>query len=175
MPGSLNVIVSDNIMPTALGVTAETGWTVSNNLVVQSDAPLSANYVGNLFVNAMAGSGATLEDLKALPGGIIDQLSVGASLTHFDLQPQNPEAYILDAAGQGLNLLTHALDASHIFGPSGAIDTTGAQVAWDFGDGTTANGLVTSHSYAHSGKYDVNAVITLADGNIVTVDKVMRC
>lgn len=50
-------------------------------LVVQRDDPAAANYYSDLFVNALADGAATLQDLEALPGGLIEQLGVGSSLT----------------------------------------------------------------------------------------------
>ena len=63
--------------------------TVENNLAVQRDNPNGANYYGDLFVNALANSAATLADLMAVPGGIIDQSNVGSSLTQPSADPPN--------------------------------------------------------------------------------------
>ena len=85
---SLNVVVADNIAP-ALTFQSNANRLVENNLAVQRDNPNGANYYGDLFVNALANSAATLADLMAVPGGIIDQLNVGSSLTQPSADPAN--------------------------------------------------------------------------------------
>ena len=77
---STNVSVIDNIT-SKLSVHSTQNTVVENNLIVQRTDPNGANYVGNLFVNALADGSATPADLKALPGGLIEQMGVGSSLT----------------------------------------------------------------------------------------------
>ena len=82
---SQNVLIANNILPQTYNpqlTTPTDQRTLEGNIWVQSNDPHAANYVGDLFVNALAGAHATLADLKAVPGGIIDQTNVGASLTH---------------------------------------------------------------------------------------------
>ena len=86
-PMTSNLTIANNIVEQA-----NTSWLTSpgpdwafasihGNLVVQNSNPTGANYVGKLFVDALAGSAATLAGLKAAPGSIIDQSHVGSSLT----------------------------------------------------------------------------------------------
>jgi len=77
-PGSSNVVVDSNIVSGIAG----SNWTGSNNLIVQHTDPNGANYYGDLFVNGLNGGNGTLDDFIAVPGGIIEQMNVGASLTH---------------------------------------------------------------------------------------------
>ena len=167
---STGVTVTNNILPRLPSI-GSAGALVTNNLIVQSDFPDGANYVGDLFVDALAGVNATLADLQAIPGGILQQLGVGSSLTDFSTQPAAPIGFIVDDAGSGLSLLTHSLDASNLYGPNGRIDLQGASVVWNFGDGTTASGVAVDHAFAHAGSYDVTATITLAGGTVVLLDK----
>ena len=53
------------------------------------------------------------------------------------------------------------------------IDTTGASVEWDFGDGTSGTGGITNHTFASAGQYTVTATVTLADGSVVTIDRTL--
>ena len=165
---STEVAVINNILPRVMDVPSA-GALIANNVIVQSDNPDGANYVGDLFVDALAGAHATLADLQAIPGGI--PMGVGSSLTHFSTQPAAPAGFIVDDAGAGLSLLTHSLDASNLYGPSGQINLQGAAVVWSFGDGTTASGVTVNHAFAHAGSYDVTATVTLASGALVQVDK----
>ncbi len=48
--------------------------------VVQDSNPNGENYYGDLFVNAQI-NGPTLADLRAVPGGLIETLGVGAAMT----------------------------------------------------------------------------------------------
>ena len=97
-------------------------------------------------------------------------MGVGAPLTIFAEFPATPIGFILHEAGSGLNLLSHDFDASNLFGPGGQIDTNGASVVWNFGDGHTATGLTTTHIYQHAGHYGVQATVTLADSSVVLIN-----
>jgi len=82
---SRNVLISDNINSRAISWWATVpGWTVGSQFVAQNTDPNGENYYGDLFVNALA-EGATLADLRALPGGLIDTLGVGAEMTRADI------------------------------------------------------------------------------------------
>ena len=45
------------------------------------------------------------------------------------------------------------------------VDGTVVSVDWNFGDGATASGLTTSHSYAAAGSYDVTVTVTDSSGS----------
>jgi parallel beta-helix repeat protein len=167
---SLDVLIAGNIVP-RLGIESGFDRVVENNLVVQSDNPAGDHYVGDLFVNGLAGSLATLDDLRALPDGLIEQLAVGSSLTRFDTTPEDATGYITADAGNGMELLTHSLDASALFGPAGPLDLSGATVAWDFGDGNSGTGLTGNYTWQQAGTYNVTALVTLADGQTVSLAK----
>ena len=55
---------------------------------------------------------------------------------------------------------TVAFDASGSSDPDGTIEA----YEWDFGDGSTATGLTTSHTYAHAGEYAVTLKVTDDEG-----------
>lgn len=167
---SLDVLITGNIVP-RLGIESGFDRIVQNNLIVQSDDPAGDNYVGDLFVDGLAGSLATLDDLRALPGGLVEQLGVGSFLTRFDTTPEDATGYITGNAGNGMQLLTHSLDASALFGPEGPLDLSGATVAWDFGDGNSGTGFTGNHTWQQAGTYDVTALVTLADGQTVNLGK----
>jgi parallel beta-helix repeat protein len=83
----LNVTVEGNIVESTWNwdaMTTQPGWVVGDNLFVQHDDPSGANYVGELFVNAL-GQDPDLADLRALPDGLIVALGVGADMTRLDI------------------------------------------------------------------------------------------
>ena len=167
---SSDVVVQNNIVP-QLNLTPSADWSAENNLVVQRVQPNGSNYVGDLFVNALADSSATLSDLVALPGSLIEQLDVGSSLTRFNTTPEDIVGFLIDDSGSGMNLLTHTFDASNLYSSDGKLDVAGSQVTWDFGDGTSVTDLTPSHTYAVAGTYEVTAVVTLGDGTQVQLRK----
>ena len=84
---SLNVTVESNITADVWNwdaMTGQPGWTVGNNLLVQYDGPGRRNYYLKLFTNAL-GQDSDLADLRALPGGLIETLGLGAEMTRTDI------------------------------------------------------------------------------------------
>ena len=82
---ALNVTIEDNILEPMWNWEAQTshpGWTVGNNLFVQPDP--GENYYGDLFVSPFA-LRATLADLRAVAGGVIETLGLGAAMTRADI------------------------------------------------------------------------------------------
>jgi PKD repeat protein len=57
-----------------------------------------------------------------------------------------------------------ALDASASSSPNGAI----VSYEWDFGDGTTATGVTTTHTYDEKGVYAITLVVTDSEGKTGT-------
>jgi len=72
-----NIVVQDNITNKITG----TGWTGGNNLIVQNTSPDQPNYYGDIFVNGMVGGRGTIDDFRAVTGGIIEQMGVGSKYT----------------------------------------------------------------------------------------------
>ncbi len=84
---SINVTVEGNITADAWNwetMTDQPGWAVGNNLLVQYDDPNGENYYGDLFVNPFA-EDASLADLRAKAGGLIETLGIGAEMTRSDI------------------------------------------------------------------------------------------
>jgi len=82
-----NIVVQDNITNKITG----TGWTGGNNLIVQDSSPDQPNYYGDIFVNGMVGGSGTLEDFRAVSGGVIEQMGVGSKYTTSSNGVQPPE------------------------------------------------------------------------------------
>jgi hypothetical protein len=77
---SQDVVVVRNIAHKVDWANLPRKWVINDNLGVQDNTPYRANYYGNLFVNALA-RGANLNDLRAVPGGLIESLGAGAEMT----------------------------------------------------------------------------------------------
>ncbi len=179
-----NAKVTDNVTHAITG----SNWSGSGNLIVQNTNPNQANYYGDLFVNALAGSTATLADLAPLPGGVIEQSGVGASISQFGGSSAfssggsgsstsgstSPTALLLSKEGAELNKGTVDFDISTITSGSGTLNTSGAKVYWDYGDGSTGSGLTASHHYTHAGTYTVKATVTLSNGTKVNAQKTIN-
>lgn len=166
---SYDVQVTDNVSQ-QYGLLEGPDWIVDNNLVVQSSDPSTQNFVGNLFVNALAGANASLVDLMALPGGLVEQMGVGASLSQFDPTPDSPLGYLQHASGSGIEQLRQTLEIGGLFGPQGTINLTDLPVTWDFGDGYQSTERSPTHYYATGGNYEVTARVAIVEG-IVTLRK----
>ncbi|WP_311029148.1 right-handed parallel beta-helix repeat-containing protein [Mesorhizobium koreense] len=167
-----DVKITNNIVDN-LNLSPVDGQLFENNLVVQSVDPSQSNYVGDLFVNALAGSKATLADLQAVPDGLIKHMNVGASLTEYQPSTTTASGVISDEAGRGLDLLHHTFDVSDLHIPNEVLNLNGASISWDFGDGSQS-GNVDAHSYAHAGLYDVTATILLGGGETIELGKTIQ-
>lgn len=172
-----NTVVENNILAfVANGPTGASGTppystnAFTNNFHVQRHYEDRPGYYGDLFVDALAPV-ASLYDLQALPGSVIETLGVGAAATLFQGQPGTLAGIIQSKAETGISSLVGHFDASMLFGPTGLIDTSAATVTWDFGDGETGTGLLVDHAFRKAGSYTVTATLTLPDGRVAQVDR----
>ena len=173
--GSTNVLVANNIVSMAgypkLTLPTDANANVQNNLIAQRDRPGEPNYYGRLFVNALADGEATLADLRAMPGGLVEQMKVGSTLSRFPERPSTPTGFIEHQPGIALSSFRHNFNVRNLFGPQGRVDTKGASVAWSFGDGGAGQGLVTTHIYSKAGRYVVKADVRLPDGQQIQLSR----
>lgn len=169
---SQQVIVSNNVSAMMCPElrTAHAGWVVSNNLLVQADNPHAANYAGHLFVDPFDHSAATLMDFAPKAGSLVDQLGVGAVPLSSIASNKLWGYLVTHETGSGGHIVQY-FDASHILKGQTEIDLTGAQVSWQFGDGTSGSGLMVGHVYSHPGEYTAKAIVTLQDGAVLRLDK----
>ena len=82
---NLNVTIHNNIVEkrwnwNAAEAAPRAGWVVGDQLFIQRSDPAASNSYSSLFFNALVG-GASLADLRALPGGLIEATGVGADMT----------------------------------------------------------------------------------------------
>ena len=85
---------------------------------------------------------------------------VGNSVTIQRVENQPPVASLTEAASIINGQETVAFDAS----PSYDLDGTIVTYTWNFGDGTAATGITTTHSYTGSGFYNVTLSVSDDDG-----------
>ena len=145
------------------------GWSVTDNFIIQNDSPNLDNYVDSLFVNAKAGATGELSDYRALPDSPIVTGGYGASLTR-DGDGTAADGYITAEASEGLNKTTYSFDVSDFAG--GAFK--GAEVTWYFDDGTEATGQSVTHTFAAAGRYDVVAKVEDENGGDITFRKTIE-
>jgi hypothetical protein len=81
---TLNATIEGNIAHDEVRNLGDFFDVVGSNYLVQRDNPSGANYYGDLFVNALV-DGTSLADLRALSGGEIETLGVGAEMTRSDI------------------------------------------------------------------------------------------
>ena len=164
-----NVIVENNIIPIKLNVANKKHFH-DRNIVVKVIGSNKENHYGNVFVNAIMNSGATLGELQVTPNSVA--YGVGASITQFDTTPsEGVKGYLIYEAAVGVGSLTINLDASQIFDANGRRDLSDAIISWTFGDGAKGDGITVSHTYARAGVYQTSATIAFADGKSLTLVK----
>ncbi|MGF1502355.1 MAG: PKD domain-containing protein [Paracoccaceae bacterium] len=169
---SRNVTIADNISSSVPQGGDRPDWNVTNNLIVnRAFAPGQPSY-DELFVNALADEVASPADLQAVPGGLIEELGVGAAATRYDPTPDALTPLIRPATGE--DRLSFTFDGSLSAGPSGPIGADEASFLWDFGDGTTGTGRTVTHDYATGGDYRVTLRIEDADGTVAESQTLAR-
>lgn len=99
--------------------------------------------------------------LKTTDGsGATHQKSIDIKVTESSGSNTPPSASITTTTSAGNVPLSVSFDGSGSTDSDGSIDS----YAWDFGDGSTAFGLKTSHSYTIAGSYSPTLMVTDNDG-----------
>ena len=139
------------------------GWDIGSNLIVQNTRPTGANHYDKQFLNATAGSLASLADLQALPGSKANKEGLGAEITQYDPTPP-----VLTSVARSIKKIhdpaTYTCDGSYSAGPDGRISDDEATFHWHFGDDTSVKGRRVQHTFREPGTYRVGLKIELADG-----------
>lgn len=154
---SVNVTIANNLTAAITGATPETGWYVSQNVLVQDQDPNAPNHYGDVFIASSLNPEDGLHQFLALPGGVIAAAGAGATATR-DTAPDgvlDARFHITDPADNGA---ARVFDARLTVGDFEALPSD-AKFLWDFGDGTTAAGAVVNHAFAQGGWYDVKLTV----------------
>ncbi len=157
---STGVIITNNITAAINGYSGQPTWTVADNAFAQDQDQAAANYYSDVFIASSLQAVNGVHGFILLPGSIADLLDAGATANHAP-GPDDVLAarfHITAPAGDGA---THVFDAS--FSDLGGLPA-GTTIAWDFGDGATAEGVMVSHTYTGGGNMAVILTITTPDG-----------
>ena len=172
--GTQNVVIDNNILAGIISGSSISGGAgatynvqIGDNLFVQDRDPFGENYVGDLFLNGLTPDGDTV-DFTPLAGSAAE--GYGSTLAGFLAEQGDYAGLIFDTRGEGLEMRTVEFDAAALFSHWQEIDITNAQIAWDFGDGTSASGDTVTHTYESAGTYDVTATFTMPGGRVISVD-----
>ena len=162
---STGVQITGNITSAISGVAGQPGWIVKQNAFVQDQNPFEPGYYGDVFISSSLDSGDGSHDFLALPGGMIDRLGAGATLT----RETTAGASVVTALFQvtdvdGGNIQTRTFDG-RLSSLNSEKLPDGTIYEWSFGDGMTARGKVVTHTYADGGKYDVTLTVRLPNGS----------
>lgn len=168
---SLNVLVEGNVQVGSFSDNPDPTWTIQNNLSLQNDSPELAGYYKDQFIASSMNDGAGAFVLD--PDGELAKSGAGVTWMGLETSP-NTLVPQFDIHSKGIDSQTLVFDASHTYGPAGAITDDNAEFHWTFGDGTTATGQVIEHRFGAAGIYDVTLTVVLADGTTVTVDSDAR-
>ncbi|KNX40057.1 PKD domain protein [Roseovarius tolerans] len=163
---SINVLIEDNAVPgIANADSPDPTWTIQNNLILQTVSSGLPGYDDDQFITSSTtgGVGAFILD----PDGELATSGVGVTWMGLDASPDTL-APQFDVHSKGTDSQTLVFDASHTYGPSGAITADDAKFYWTFGDGTKATGQIVEHKFGAAGIYDVTLEVALKDGTTGT-------
>lgn len=169
---SIDVLIEDNAVSKIVNAdNPDPTWTIRNNVILQDDAPELAGYYKDQFIaSSTTGQvGAFVLD----PDGELATSGAGVTWMGLDASPETLSPQF-DIHSKGTDSQTLVFDASHTYGPAGAITDDDAEFNWTFGDGTTATGQVIEHRFGAAGLYDVTLEVVSADGTTVTAESDAR-
>ncbi|MEM6628567.1 MAG: PKD domain-containing protein, partial [Bacteroidota bacterium] len=171
------VIQAGNINPvaryTATPITGEAPLTVNFNGTTSTDADGNIVTYAWDFGDNTNGTGATTTHTYNAPGVYISSLTVtddeggtGVASVIITVNEANlrPSAAFTATPPVGTAPLTVSFNSGASVDPDGTIQT----YAWNFGDGTTANGANPTHTYTAVGTYEARLIITDNDGALDT-------
>ncbi len=166
---SVNVEVTHNITSNIEGWNNQSSWNVSANVYVQDQDQNAPGYYGDMFISSSLQMIDGIHSFVALPGGVIQNSLAGAPQTRQPVQTNEfSSSFHMD--NETDSPATRSFDATTSFSDISAIPE-GTTFSWDFGDGTTAEGALISHTFAQGGTYDVTLTVKLPDGQVDVMSK----
>ena len=164
-PLSTDVAITGNMAERIEGTDDASSWSVGNNMILQHDDPYDQSHYDQVFLNSSDVTNAP-EDLTLLPGSAADLANVGAPMLRHDPAPETLTALARGDSGSFIDEVT--FDAGYSAGPDGDVASQGAHFHWDFGDGTTGEGVTATHDYDAPGRYTATLTVTMPDGRTDT-------
>jgi PKD repeat protein len=161
---SANVAIHDNAVGRINGTADRADWSLSDNVLIQNSDPTAANHYKTLFIDSSMTRGPDGHGFVVQPGSVLERLGAGADRLQFPDAPDGVQAFF-DTRGHRSDAAAVVFDATTTVGRDGTAVQEGAHFLWDFGDGTTATGLVVSHSYKDAGRYNATLTVTAPDGS----------
>ncbi len=159
------IYVSGNSSPTIIYSDIQGGYDGTDN--IDADPLFVSNGQGNYYlqtgspcIDQGTSAGAPSQDREGIsrPQGMGTDMG---AYEYLDPTSYTPRASFTANQTTGIDSLTVAFDA----GSSGGSQYPGGGFSWDFGDGSTGNGLHVSHTYTNYGAYNVSLTVTTDCGS----------
>jgi hypothetical protein len=127
------------------------------------DQPQDTIQLMNTFADGSSQKSYALVMALGLPGMLTTWMLNQPEILGQSTANQSPIAAISDV-GQTIAGHSFTLDARASYDPAGNALT----YAWDFGDGTQANGIAITHTYTRTGTYDLKLTVSSTGGTRTT-------
>ncbi|GAA5227763.1 LamG domain-containing protein [Paeniglutamicibacter antarcticus] len=157
-------VQTTNEAPTAAMSTSQTGLLLEVDGTESTDADGQiASYEWDFGDGTPTVSGDTATHVFARDGEFTVTLTVTDD--HGDTGEAQAQVTVANAAPQAaMQISTDGLNVSVDGSDSSDPEGEDLEYAWEFGDGTTANGVTANHVYAGAGEYTISLVVTDAHG-----------
>jgi len=159
---STNVVIEQNAVGGISGFGGQENWRVGSNVIVQNADIALDGHVETQFVTSSLRTGSAA-DLRVLPDSLVAQLGAGADRLSGDY-PSGAVAPLFSVTTSADDVATLVFDASFSVGPDGKPLPADARYVWEFGDGSTAEGVRVAHAFATAGRFDTKLSVVLPDG-----------
>lgn len=161
---STGVTVTENLTGGVSGYSGQTGWVVSDNLHVQDTNPDAPNYYGTVFVTSSMSAVDGRHHFVILPGHPAETAGIGSSATLFDDAPDELSPLFNIRSSANATGEVFIFDARLTADLTGLLDASDARYHWEFGDGTTADGIIVEHRFAEGGSYTATLSVIQPNG-----------
>lgn len=173
---SKNVRISGNIAHALPDVPGRADWHIAENVLVHNTMPSAPGYYDSVFRGGMLGDPRDLESFFPNPDGPLATAEIGPILLQ-DTTYGQAARDALPAWERRTGILIQAkpgqstAEVSFKISPGAGLDPAllqRAEIEWDLGDRSTAQGMSLIHRYDKPNIYDVEARVRLADGQLLT-------
>ena len=156
------ILISNNVA--VLRLDESEFITTLNNIEPQNTHSSLPTYYGNLFFDAFSGDAAVAEDFIPLPNGLLDSGTFIGTFAYSSITDSLQAQASSETYHGTADSLKITFDGSHTTDVDGNPGDAGVTYQWDFGDGTTGDGMIVNHTYAEEGDY--TAVLTVTRSGV---------